>query len=63
MNCNAMCAGCNRRHNEDATPYLRFMQERYGPGAVAELEGLKTSRQKVTEEDLLRALEQLRTLT
>jgi 5-methylcytosine-specific restriction endonuclease McrA len=29
-NCNAMCVRCNRRHNSDPTPYLRFMNERYG---------------------------------
>lgn len=29
-NCHAMCATCNRRHNEDVEPYLRFMRERYG---------------------------------
>ena len=40
-NCNAMCAGCNRRHNEDPGPYLRFMNERYGGEAVADLDRLR----------------------
>jgi hypothetical protein len=57
-----MCATCNRRHNEDPEPYLRFMRERYGVGIVEELEGLKESRRKVADEDLLRALEGLRAL-
>src|SRR5215212_2558359 len=61
-NCNAMCAGCNRRHNEDPGPYLRFMLERYGAGVVAELEGLRDGRGKVTDEELREALGQLRAL-
>ena len=59
-NCNAMCSACNRRHNEDPGPYLRFMAERYGAEVVAELERLRDSRGKVTDEELLSVLEGLR---
>lgn len=59
-NCNAMCDDCNRRHNADPGPYLRFMTECYGAEAVEELEELKESRRKVTDEDLLETLERLR---
>jgi hypothetical protein len=55
-----MYAGCNRRHNEDPGPYLRLMRERYGEGLVEGLKGLKESMGKVTDEDLLRALDRLR---
>ena len=61
-NCNAMCATCNRRHNEDPEPYLRFIRERYGEEAVAELEGLRDGAGKVTDEELRRELERLRAL-
>jgi 5-methylcytosine-specific restriction endonuclease McrA len=61
-NCNSMCAHCNRRHNEDLEPYSRFMQERYGAEVVAELEGLRDGRGKVTDEELREALGWLRTL-
>src|SRR3712207_4957313 len=43
-NCNAMCASCNRRHNGDPEPYLKFMTERYGAEAIAELEALRDDR-------------------
>lgn len=49
-NCNAMCAGCNRRHNRDRQPYERYMLKRYGAGVIAELDKLRidlSSRQKV----------------
>jgi hypothetical protein len=59
-NCNAMCAGCNRRHNEDPEPYLLFMLERYGAGTVAELESLRDGTGKVTDEELWQTLERLR---
>src|SRR5215213_4458121 len=59
-NCHAMCASCNRRHNEDPEPYLKFMVEMYGGGTVAELDRLKRDGSKVTDEELLRSLERLR---
>lgn len=59
-NCHAMCATCNRRHNEDPGPYLRFMRERYGEEAVAELEVLKDGTGKVTDEELRAEFERLR---
>jgi hypothetical protein len=51
-----MCAGCNRRHNVDPTPYLSYMLDRYGPGVVAELDRLRTSLGKVSDEELSRLL-------
>ncbi len=51
-NCNAMCAGCNRRHNSDHSPYLSYMLERYGPEVVAELDALRAGAGKVTDEEL-----------
>lgn len=61
-NCHAMCAGCNRRHNTDPEPYLKFMNEFYGPEVVAELDGLRSSRRKVTDEELLQVLERVRAM-
>jgi hypothetical protein len=55
-NCHAMCAGCNRRHNTDPSPYLAFLLERYGAEAVEELGRLRAGMGKVSEEDLLRLL-------
>jgi hypothetical protein len=51
-NCNAMCAGCNRRHNRDRRPYERYMRKVYGPAVIAELDGLRMSLGKVTDEEL-----------
>jgi hypothetical protein len=62
-NCNAMCPACNRRHNEDAGPYLLFMLERYGEEVVAELDVVKRDASKVTDEELLQALERLRAVS
>lgn len=59
-NCNAMCAGCNSRHNSDPTEYLRFMNERYGSDVVAELERLRADTRKVTDEELIRVLERFK---
>ena len=59
-NCNAMCAGCNRRHNSDPAEYLRFMNERYGADVVAELDGLRADTRKITDEELARVLERFR---
>jgi hypothetical protein len=60
LNCHAMCASCNRRHNEEPEPYLRFMRERYGEEALAELERLRGAGDKVTDEELFQTLERLR---
>lgn len=62
-NCHAMCAECNRRHNIDQTPYHDFMLDRYGPEVVEELDGLRKSLGKVTDEELLRTLEQFKSMT
>ena len=58
--CNAMCAGCNRRHNADPEPYLAYMLGRYGPEVVAEIERLSISLVKVSDEELSRLLGELR---
>jgi hypothetical protein len=57
-NCNAMCPECNRRHNSDRTPYLDFMLVCYGAETIAELDWLRASLRKVTDEELLRLLEE-----
>jgi 5-methylcytosine-specific restriction endonuclease McrA len=59
-NCNAMCLDCNRRHNSDPTPYLRFMNERYGPEVVAELDGMRAETRKVGDEELVETLARLK---
>src|SRR5918998_1349945 len=51
-NCNAMCAGCNRRHNRDRRPYEKYMAKAYGPEVVAELDMLRGSLEKVTYDQL-----------
>jgi hypothetical protein len=56
VNCNAMCGFCNRRHNRDPFPYVRYMQETYGPEALEELNGLRSCRRKVTDDELRRML-------
>jgi hypothetical protein len=61
-NCNAMCVDCNRRHNSDPTHYLRFMNERYGPEVVAELDEMRGEMRKVLDEDLRRTLEEYRAM-
>lgn len=53
---------CNRRHNYDPSAYLSFITERYGAGVVAELEELKASTRKVTDEELRQTLERLRAI-
>jgi len=55
-----MCPDCNRRHNEEPGPYLQFTNERYGEGVVAELDRLRRDVRKVTDEEMLLALEGLR---
>lgn len=61
-NCNAMCAGCNRRHNRDRRPYERYMRKAYGPAVVAELDGLRLSLGKVTDGELNELLRRYRAL-
>jgi hypothetical protein len=61
-NCNAMCAGCNRRHNRDRRPYERYMLKRYGAGVVAELDVLRMRLGKVTDEELGEMLSQYKAL-
>lgn len=61
-NCNAMCAGCNRRHNRNRRPYERYMLKRYGAGVVAELDHLRTSLQKVTDTQLNKLLDEYRAM-
>ena len=61
-NCHAMCAACNRRHNSDRGPYLDFILKRYRPGVVAELDGLRVSLRKVTDEELRRKFEQFKSM-
>jgi hypothetical protein len=51
-NCNAMCSFCNRRHNYDPFPYMKYMQAKYGPEAVEGLNELRSRRLKVTDEEL-----------
>jgi hypothetical protein len=62
-NCNAMCAGCNRRHNRDRKPYERYMLKAYGTGVVTELDQLRASLHKVTYVQLLELLDEYRALT
>jgi hypothetical protein len=51
-----MCGRCNRRHNYDPFPYMAFMQATYGPEAVEELNALRDSRRKVTDDELRETL-------
>jgi hypothetical protein len=51
-NCNAQCARCNRRHNRDRAPYEACMLETYGPAVVTELDELRMSLGKVTDDEL-----------
>jgi hypothetical protein len=62
-NCNAMCSGCNRRHNTDRKPYERYMLETYGQNVVAELDRLRMSLQKITDEELQHLLIQYEAIT
>ncbi len=57
-NCYAMCAACNRRHNEDPSAYLEFMGERYGSAVINELGDLKKSLCRVSDEELRQMLDQ-----
>ena len=62
-NCNAMCAGCNRRHNRDRKPYERYMRKAYGQGVIEELDQLRASFQKVADSQLLELLHDYRAMT
>lgn len=59
-NCNAMCVQCNRRHNEDSSAYTDYMNEYYGCGVIKELNKLRLSLRKVSDEELKQVLEQYR---
>lgn len=61
-NCNAMCATCNRRHNEDPSAYLEFMNKHYGRVVIEELNELKLSLRKVSDEELRQMLADYRTM-
>lgn len=61
-NCNAMCALCNRRHNEDPSAYLGFMNKHYGLAIIEELNELRMSLIKVSDEELRQMLEQYRAM-
>lgn len=61
-NCNAMCSACNRRHNRDRRPYERYMRKTYGPAVLGELDRLRASIGKVTEEELRETLDKYRAM-
>jgi hypothetical protein len=58
-----MCAGCNRRHNRDQTPYEKYMRAHYGVEVIAELNGLKMNLEKVTDEQLRELLEEYKRIS
>ena len=57
-----MCGPCNRRHNHDPFPYMKFMQEKYGPDVVAELHELRMQPRKVTDDELAQTLYQYKAM-
>ena len=61
-NCNAMCAGYNRRHNRDRKPYDKYMRKAYGPEMITELDQSRMSLQKVTNVQLLQLLHEHRAM-
>jgi len=61
-NCNAMCAGCNRRHNRDRRPYERYMLKSYGPMVIAELDRLRMGLEKISDEELSEMLNQYKAM-
>jgi hypothetical protein len=61
-NCNAMCAGCNRRHNRNRKPYERYMRKRYGAAVITELDGRRMGLGKVTDEELGEMLNQYKAI-
>jgi hypothetical protein len=62
-NCNAMCAACNRRHNEDPSAYLNFMNHYYGASVIDELNELRKSLHKISVEELTQALNRYKSQT
>lgn len=62
-NCNAMCGPCNLRHNRDPSPYLHFMEGHYGLEVMAELSELRMSLRKLTDDDLIKRLSELKTIS
>ncbi len=62
VNCNAMCSTCNRRHNRDRRPYENYMLKTYGPGAIAGLDLLRMSLEKMTDAQLLELLDEYRVM-
>jgi hypothetical protein len=61
-NCNAMCAGCNRRDNRDRRPYERYMRKTYGPAVISALDGLRMSLEKATDEELSKMLQRYKAM-
>ena len=61
-NCNAMCSACNRRHNRDRKPYERYMRKTYDPAVILELDQLRSSLEKVTEEELAELLQRYKAM-
>ena len=61
-NCHAMCVTCNRRHNEDSSAYLEFMNERYGLAVVEEINSLRMNLRKVSDEELHELLDHYRAM-
>ena len=51
-NCNAMCAGCNYRHNVDQNAYTAYMVKAYGLDAIGELFELRNKRETPADDEL-----------
>ena len=49
-------------HNRDGAPYERSVLETYGPEVVADLNGLRGSLGKVTDEVLMALLEEYKVM-
>jgi hypothetical protein len=61
-NCNAMCTGCNRRHNRNRTPYERYMLKTYGRAVISELDGLGLNLEKMPDEELRKMLQKYKAM-
>lgn len=61
-NCNSMCSTCNKRHNFNPFPYVRFMNSRYGPDAVGRLHALRMAVRKVTDDELRETLDRYKSM-